>query len=304
MCWSCQTSLSDVSTTRCDRCGAATNGPSQWPADNAEADAFKPRQPDDVAADLVRATAGVRLPGPNHAPETSSTASKVTKFVIGGALVAMVIAAISVGLVFLMARNNDPPAKLSGACLRKPQSRTSDREQSPAQASTKENDEPAASLVEFERQQARRQKAADTYALAQRALERNDLRQAEKILVDLLNGAERCYWPDGAEAALKQVQARIAATTGAGNEPSSETLARQREDALRLFKLAKAREADGELMAAQELLLQMLNNHHANTWPAGAKEALYRIQKKIQSASAATTSAPAFFGIGVGAGVE
>ncbi len=83
--------------------------------------------------------------------------------------------------------------------------------------------------------------------------------------------------------------------------PSEERLVRQRRRAGELFDRAIRLEKDGDLPAAQELLLRLLNDHHPLAQPDGAKEALDRVQAALREPA----TLPAFFGLpatGPGAG--
>lgn len=337
LCWSCQAPLADAAVTTCDRCGVATNGPAEWPAD-AKGGAAWAQEADDVATDLLRAMADAQRSTPAYTPAVaqSQAASGTSKLVIGGVIVVVAVVAILAAMMMLAEnsdgsrkRNTDSsqppsqtgpgqdsqppgpkpdmfprvrpyrelPATQQAAAGAKPQPPVSPPS-TPAPApdttpAVSEPEEPVVSAVDMERQ-IRRQKAADAYALARRAISDDDLRQAERILVELFNGYRREEWPAGAEATLKQVQARIAASRPS-DEPSPELLARQRQSANRLFALATAREQNGELQAAQQLLLQVLNDHHPKAWPEGAEAALKRVQKAL--ARPTTTSAPKFFGV-------
>jgi hypothetical protein len=109
---------------------------------------------------------------------------------------------------------------------------------------------------------------------------------AERAVVALLHGWDKQLWPEGAEASLRDLRARLR-EAGQG----SAELARQREHAAGLYERALAAEKAGRLGLAQELLLKVLNEHPEVAWPKGAGERLSAVQNKITTPA----SLPTFF---------
>lgn len=141
---------------------------------------------------------------------------------------------------------------------------------------------------ELDRQRAEAQVA---YADALKAEAAGNLMAAQVILVNTLSAHDRRAWPDGAAEKLGDIQRRIRATTRRA-EPAPDELARRRRSAEGLFARALAKEREGDILTAQTLLLKLLDEYRPDAWPAGAQDALRRIQKLL----AAPSSGPGFLG--------
>ena len=129
------------------------------------------------------------------------------------------------------------------------------------------------------------------YADALEAEETGDLMATQIKLVEMLNSHSRDAWPAGAMARLKDIQSRIGATTQPAG-PGHDELALERDVAAKLFEEARKLEQVGDVFAAQDILLKVLNGHVSYAWPEGAVEALRRVQEQIIAANA---DGPTFF---------
>ncbi len=137
-----------------------------------------------------------------------------------------------------------------------------------------------------------RASAMTGYADALEAEAAGDLMTAQVKLVEMLNSHSRDTWPAGAMERLKDIQTRLGATTQPAGRGQDE-LALQRGVAAKLFDKARTLAQDGDLLAAQDMLLKVLNSYDSSAWPEGAIEALRRVQERITASNA--DGGPTFF---------
>ena len=115
---------------------------------------------------------------------------------------------------------------------------------------------------------------------------------AQIMLVQMFRTHVAAAWPEGSQEMLRQVQERLRASASAPGEPSDADLDRQREQAAKLFQQAQNLMTQGNLLAAQEPLMKILNNFHRKAWPDGAEAALKKINDEF---GRNPSSAPEFF---------
>jgi len=342
LCWSCHAGATEPGAARCAHCGAALEGALDWPGQtDADADADDGAgDPSDSIADLVLAGSGqaARPMGNGAAGAYRRRRSPVVTFfaliVLSGLCGGMAYTVFHMFDEFRLADGlTDPatphtihgggshngtaapdgasppahPGAVSGELfpgvphesgLPRPvapptrpaiRTRTKPARTRPAAEpaktpATRATTAPAAADLAKQRQL-----TAALFAQSQAAKAKGDLMAAQVILVKMLNRHDRRAWPTGAVEMLEDLQRTIRAADAA---PSALELRRQADAAKALFDRASGLIDRNEYLAAQGVLLKILNTYHPKAWPAGAMPAFRKVQKAL---GAGSTSKPTFF---------
>ncbi|MHC4715477.1 MAG: hypothetical protein ACYS5V_00765 [Planctomycetota bacterium] len=307
LCWSCQSPLPpDPNLTECPQCQRRLNGPVNWPdagpadpADQASGESAGIEDADAASAidDLIEASAG-RAGGNGYAnvrPSRSGAALLVATLI---AAASICVAGIFYGATRILdGRRADPPPAQD---WRFQPDAGPEMAVAPAPAGAQPG-ELFPEVPAYAEPGPTKRTVRDQRALAQarfdqagKYIRKGDLLAAQDVLVDMVNTCDPAVLPDGAKELLQAVRNRIRTSTRPTDVPDKAELQRQKRSARTLLHRAERLIAEGNLLGAQKPLLEILNTHHPNAWPAGTLERFQDVKDGLRGAA---TSRPEFFGI-------